>query len=112
SCSAADVGPSGLASSTCVNVNKSAYDYLLGSNTLSATAKDNAGNEGAGSTSFTVTVGTESLSQLVVRWSKNAGNANSLNQKLANGAYGAFINEVEAQRGKAFTNAQADLLIK
>jgi hypothetical protein len=32
--------------------------------------------------------------------------------KLREGSYGAFVNQVEAQRGKALTPEQADLLIR
>lgn len=45
---------SGLASTTCANVNAPAYSFPLGPNTLSASATDVAGNVGTGSTTFTV----------------------------------------------------------
>ncbi|MGZ4388420.1 MAG: ExeM/NucH family extracellular endonuclease [Gaiellaceae bacterium] len=41
---------------------------------------------------------------------KNEGLRNSLCVKLQNGAYGAFVNEVRAQSGKALTTEQAALL--
>jgi hypothetical protein len=52
-CSASD-GGSGIASTTCANVSGPASGFLLGTNTLSADATDQAGNIGHGSTSFTV----------------------------------------------------------
>jgi hypothetical protein len=57
SCAAVDPSPgSGLASSTCADINGPAYTYGLGSHTFSASATDGAGNTGNGSTSFTVSV--------------------------------------------------------
>ena len=41
---------------------------------------------------------------------KNDGLANSLCVKLAAHAYGAYLNEVRAQTGKALTTAQAEIL--
>lgn len=125
-CNASDVGPSGVATTTCANVSGAAYTFALGNNSFSANAVDNAGNTGNGSTSFTVTVGTESLTSLVVRFSTKQGTTNSLSAKLAEiqdaiaagnanakaGKVGAFVNEVEAQRGKALSSEQADLLIR
>lgn len=122
-CSASDA-VSGVASTTCANVSAPAWQLGLGSHTLSATATDNAGNTGSGSTSFTVTVDATSLCGLVQQFATNAGIANSLCVKLnaatAAGARGqaktktnilaAFDNEVSAQSGKAFTAAQATLL--
>lgn len=58
---------SGLASTTCANVNAPAYTFPLGPNTLSASATDVAGNIGMGSTTFTVQVTTGSLCALTVQ---------------------------------------------
>ena len=55
-CAASDA-ESGLASTTCKNVNQFAGTYQVGSNTLTASATDRDGNVGHGSTSFTVTIG-------------------------------------------------------
>ena len=59
---------SGLASSTCVNANASAYSFPLGPNTLSASATDVAGNGGNGSTTFTIRVTYSSLCNLTARF--------------------------------------------
>jgi hypothetical protein len=65
-CTAADQPHlSGLASTTCQSVNRPAYTFNVGSNTLSATATDKAGNTGSGSTAFTVVVDGASLNSLI-----------------------------------------------
>ncbi len=45
---------SGVDTSTCSNISAPASSFLFGTNTISATATDKAGNVGAGSTQFTV----------------------------------------------------------
>lgn len=124
-CSAAD-NLSGVASTTCADVAGPAYSFALGSNSFSASATDNAGNSGTGATSFTVTVTTASLCTLTERFVSQAGIANSLCAKLraaaASAARGntnakqnqlnAYINEVQAQSGKAVSSANADILIR
>ncbi|HVC88946.1 MAG TPA: HYR domain-containing protein [Gaiellaceae bacterium] len=123
SCSASDA-LSGVASSTCAAVSGPAWSFGLGTHTVSATATDNAGNTGTGSTSFTVTVDANSLCALVQQFSTKAGIANSLCVKLQAAAaaaargqakteandLNAFDNEVAAQSGKALTADQATLL--
>ena len=52
---------SGIATSSCVDVNAPAYLYPLGSHTLSATATDRAGHSSSASTTFTVAVTRGSL---------------------------------------------------
>jgi hypothetical protein len=125
SCTASDA-LSGVASSTCADASGAAWSYGLGTHSLSASATDNAGNTGSGSTTFTVTVDGTSLCNLVESWAKNKGIANSLCTKIraaeAAGARGqtktkqnnidAFDNEVSAQSGKGFTAAQGRLLVQ
>lgn len=53
SCSAAD-NLSGVASNNCVDINAPASSFDIGTYTFSASATDNAGNTGTGSTTFTV----------------------------------------------------------
>ena len=66
-CTAADPTPgSGLASTTCKDVNAPASSFALGANTVSAAATDNAGNVGTGQTSFTVTVTPSSLAAVTL----------------------------------------------
>lgn len=62
-CSASD-GLSGLASTTCRDITEPAYLLGLGNQTFSATATDNAGNNGSGSTTLTVSVTSSSLCNL------------------------------------------------
>ena len=123
-CAASD-NLSGVASTTCANINGPAYTFALGTNTFSASATDLAGNTGNGSTSFTVQVTTAGLGNLVMQFVTNAGVANSMISKLnaaaaaeargntqaKAGAIGAFINELQAQADKALTAAQAATLI-
>ncbi len=124
-CSASD-SLSGVASDTCQGpITGPAYTFALGPHSYSATATDRAGNTGSGSGSFTVRVTPASLVNLVRRFVANEGIATSLVQKLENaaaaeargdlgakaGLLAAFINEVEAQRGKTLTPAQASVLI-
>ncbi|HVX39435.1 MAG TPA: DUF642 domain-containing protein [Gemmatimonadaceae bacterium] len=108
-CSATDA-LSGIATNTCANVSGNAYDFALGVNTYSASATDVAGNASSATTSFTVVVTQGSLCALVDRFVANHGIQNSLCVKLAHGSYGAFVNEVAAQSGKAMTTANAALL--
>jgi hypothetical protein len=121
---AANDSLSGLASNTCANINGPAYTFTLGTNSFSASATDLAGNTGSGSTSFTVVVTYESLRSLTRQFVGQRGILNSLEAKLnaaeaaaargnANakqGAITAYINEVQAQSGKALTADQAAIL--
>ena len=58
---------SGIVSTTCADVTGSAASFGLGTHAFSATATDNAGNVGAASGSFTVTVTPASLCALTKR---------------------------------------------
>lgn len=109
-CNASDA-TSGLASTTCADVTGDAYTFGLGTSTFSASATDNAGNSSSASTSFTVSVTSTSLCNLVRRWVEQKGVVNSLCQQLSNGAYDAFRNRVQAQSGKLIPADKAELLI-
>ena len=109
-CSASDA-MSGIASSTCPNASGDAYSFGLGAHSLAASATDNAGNASSATTPFTVQVTAGSLCALVERWVNKSGVANSMCQQLANVAYGAFRNHVQAQRDKSVSAAHADILI-
>ena len=123
-CTATD-NLSGVAFTTCANISGAAYTFTLGTNSFSASATDQAGNTGTGSTSFTVQVTTAGLGNLVMQFVTKAGVANSMISKLnaaeaaaargnaqaKAGAIGAFINELQAQAGKSLTAAQAATLI-
>lgn len=105
-------GLSRIASSTCANISGPASTFDPGANTFSASATDNAGNVGSGSTSFTVTVDAASLAKMVNQFVANKGIAHSLATKIMKGNVAPFINEVNAQTGKALTSEQAAILIK
>jgi len=119
-CSAMDA-LSGIGSTTCVDVLRPAYELPLGSNTLSATAVDLAGNRASASVTFTVQVTEGSLCTLTQRFATKPQTAGSLCIKLeaarrANspqaraGQLGAFLSELDAQTGKAFSAADAAIL--
>ncbi len=111
SCAANDA-LSGVASSTCAPISGPAYSFGPGSHTFSATAKDVAGNSGSGSVTFRVDVDAAGVCNLARGWVGQAGVANSLCTKLQHGSTGAFVNEVNAQRGKRLTATEADVLIR
>jgi hypothetical protein len=121
-CSAADPEPgSGLASDTCADLDAPAWSLPLGDTTLSANADDVAGNEGSGSTTFTVRVTFASLENVVAAFSTNPSVTSGLNDKLDSASKAknaktrgylldAFQSQLHAQAGKAFTDEQAALL--
>ncbi|QKJ18603.1 Calx-beta domain-containing protein [Microbacterium hominis] len=123
-CVAADSG-SGVADHTCADISGPAYDFPVGTTNVSATATDEAGNMGAGSTSFTVRGSLGDLCALVRQWVTQPGVANSLCVKLAasdrafargevtagNNTLAAFIAEVDAQTEKEIADDKADILI-
>ena len=76
SCTATDA-LSGVASNTCQNITGPAASFPLGSNSYSASATDNAGNVGTGTTSFTVSVTPVSLCNLTGQY---VGNQRATNQ--------------------------------
>jgi hypothetical protein len=122
-CTAAD-NLSGIASSSCVPINKEAYTFTIGLNTISATVIDRADNATTAQTSFQVKVTYDSLCNLTARFSSQAGAPQSLCQKLRGaqdaeargnlsakaGKLDAYANEIKAQSGKAFTPDEADVL--
>lgn len=122
-CGASDL-LSGVASSTCTDVTGPAYSFGLGAHTYSASATDNANNQGTSATSFTVGVSYDSLCSLTTQLSTNTGVASGLCAKLSAAAaadargqaktaqnnLAAYANQVNAQSGKAFTAAQAATL--
>ncbi|HEX2916083.1 MAG TPA: hypothetical protein VH186_35300 [Chloroflexia bacterium] len=115
---------SGVASSTCANINGPAYSFALGNHSYSATATDNAGNTGSGSTSFTVGVTFDSLCSLSANFSTNPAVDKGLCDKLSaakaaaaagttiakNNELNAYRQQVAAQTGKALTKQQATIL--
>lgn len=122
-CAASDPSPgSGVASTSCADIDGPAYSFGLGSHMYSATAQDEAGNVGSGSTTFTVEVTYPSLETLVSRFSTDADVASGLNDKLSAASQArttgardnqldAFENQLSAQTGKALTAEQAAILV-
>ncbi|MDX6465310.1 MAG: hypothetical protein QOI27_350, partial [Gaiellaceae bacterium] len=108
-CAAADA-TSGLASSTCHDLSAPAWT-MPGTTTLSATAQDNAGNDGAGTATFTVRVTAAGICGLAGNWVTDNGVANSLCIKVQHGSITAFDNEVRAHTRKRLTQAQANALV-
>jgi hypothetical protein len=83
SCTAADQpNLSGLNSATCQNIDAPAYSFQLGTNTISATATDKAGNVGSGSTTFTVTTDAATLDRLIDQFLPTPPNTNGDRQQL------------------------------
>ena len=119
-CNASDA-MSGVATSTCATVSAPAYSFGAGTHTLNAAVTDRAGNSATSATTFTVTVDAASLSAVIDQIIGDSNVANGLRAKLDAIARGngknranlvkAFVNQVEAQRGKKLSNADADLLI-
>jgi len=120
-CTASDPGGSGVASTTCADLDAPAFTLGLGTHSYRASATDVAGNSGVGSTTFTVTVTFMSLENLVRMFSTDPDVTAGLNDKLAAAAaspnknardnqLNAFVNQVNAQTGKALTAAQAQTL--
>jgi hypothetical protein len=78
---------SGVRVHTCQNITGDGYDFVEGNQRItphaySAQATDYADNVGNGSTSFTVTVTQQAVSNLTARFVSNAGVTNSLQEKL------------------------------
>ena len=122
SCSTTD-SQSGVASSTCANVNAPAYTFALGANQLSATATDNAGNIGTGSTSFTVTVSAASLDNLAAQLVSDASILHAVqahidsivsapNANAKAGKLNSFSNFLSAQTGKGLSQQSAATLAR
>jgi hypothetical protein len=108
-CVATDAG-SGIATVNCPTVNALAYTLALSTTTLQASATDIAGNTATASTMFTVTADANSLCTLARSFVSNAGQGNALCAQLRNSTK-AFANHVRSQRGKALSNAHADILL-
>ena len=114
------------AHTTCPGASGPAYTFAVGFNTLNATATDRAGNVTSASTTFTVGLNESSLCTLVRRFVSKDGVATSLCAKLDSAVaarergnltverniLNAFANEVSAQRGKAITNDNANVLME
>lgn len=125
-CAASD-SLSGVASEPCIGTDRPAYELEPGTNVITASAKDAAGNESTKEFSFEVTATYDSLGALVRSFLPgDADFAESLNAKLLaakasagrdqaqaeQGQLSAFEQEVTAQSGKKLTPDQAAVLLK
>ncbi len=111
--------------SHCDSANGPAVAFGLGTHTLTASATDRAGNAATAAISFTVGVDSSSLCSLIQLYVSKQGVAKSLCGKIEKAAkrlaagrdknfeneLKAFTNEVNAQRGKSISDANATLLI-
>ncbi|MDB5056268.1 MAG: hypothetical protein JWM44_4318 [Bacilli bacterium] len=119
-CTASDNG-SGIASNTCKDITDPAYKFKLGMNSFSATAMDRAGNTATGTTSFTVIVTIESLSNLVRQFVTNDHLVEVLCKKLESidhhniksrdNVIDALINQISAKKGKSIEDDKANTII-
>ena len=108
-CSATD-SESGIFAAFCPEIHAPALTIGLGTHTIEGKAQDNAGNVGAGSFTYTITVTSGSLCNLTKQFVDKPGVAHSLCVKLENGAINAYLNELRAQTGKSITAANAAIL--
>ena len=111
-CSASDTG-SGVASSTCADVNAPAWSFGPGIHTLSAQAKDNVGNLGTGTTSFTVTESTKDLTSLATQFVQGSAkykSANAATKLVVNVLVTAVSTALLALAANARPTAKAALL--
>jgi hypothetical protein len=119
-CSASD-DLSGIAINTCADINGDAFAFPLGPNSFSAVAVDVAGNSAAASVTFTVEVTEASLCNLSTRFSSKPQISSALCVKLDAAAHAptpqaraghitAYLNQLSAQAGKAFTAAEFAIL--
>jgi hypothetical protein len=93
------------------------YTLAPGTHTFAVTATDLAGNTATSTLTFTIAIDLETLKGLVTAFTtegsiEQAGISNSLLQKLEHGQLQAFINQVEAQRGKHIAETAADYLLR
>lgn len=124
-CNAFDA-ESGIASTTCQDVNTVAHLLPVGLNTLTATATDNAGNEGTGSTAFNVVVTYNGVKALTNQFVTKESSARSLSRKLDRAAQAeaagdlvrkqrlidSFIAQLDRETERNITAPNAALLIQ
>ena len=111
-CTAADA-LSALASDTCPRVDAPAYTFGVGTTTLSASATDNAGNTGYGSTTFNVAVTPSSLCNLTEQFIQNSTKYQRLSRvgrAVANASGMAVCRVLESILPRANPHLKAALL--
>ena len=81
-CTATDPSPgSGIASSSCANIQGPAYGFGAGAHTFSAVAADAAGNQGQATTSFSVTPTAADLCTLTKQFAESSAKFQALGPK-------------------------------
>jgi HYR domain len=103
---------SGVATTTCQDVNAPALSFGLGTHTLSATATDNAGNQGSGSFTFTVAASVNSINTLIDRYVTKPSVAKNLQKRLERGDILGFIKTVQRESGKSISPEHAAELVR
>ncbi|PYI57309.1 heparin/heparin-sulfate lyase HepB [Paenibacillus flagellatus] len=93
------------------------YTIAPGTHTFVVMSTDLAGNTATATLTFTTYADIETLKQMVTVFTaddsiNNHGISNSLMKKLEHGQIQAFIQQVEAQRGKHISEAAADYLLR
>jgi hypothetical protein len=111
---------------SCTGINAPAYTFKIGSNTVTSTATDIAGNVGQGAVTFTVTASSDDLTTLTKQFVTNPTIARQLaaplggvqlatmlhNTRLKASFVNTYIMLVNQQRGRTLTSEQADTLIR
>jgi hypothetical protein len=110
-CAEADV-TSGVAISTCTDVSGHATTFNVGTNTVTSTATDFAGNSGVGSASFDVVVTVTGMSGLVDQLVAKESVARQLKKKLQAGNIASFNRIVTRETGRSISPADAATLLR
>ncbi len=125
SCNAGDT-LSGVASTTCQDIDEPAYQFSTGTHTISASAIDLAGNVGQGSVTFTIGISADDLCTLTGEMVNNQRLANQLcaplrlvewaeamhNQRMKTSALNSYTLLVTAQSGRSLTADEVRLLVE
>lgn len=120
---------SGIDTSTDTKISNPGYELGLGTHSFSAESVDGAGNRSSQSINIVVIVDYDRLTSLTGQFLTENGSAKNLNSfesklmaakqseaqgntSALNGQLQAFMNQVKAQSGKAFTEGQVSILIE
>jgi hypothetical protein len=112
-CTPADT-VSGLASSTCSNLNAPGWTFGAGAHPIQATATDRAGNIGSGSTNFKINVTIGGLCQLTTQFAQSSAKYQGLSpaQKKAVDALAKALCNIVDQIVPKLSPAQKQVLIR
>lgn len=110
-CNASDA-LSGIATTTCQDVNVPSLTFGIGTHTVSSTATDNAGNQGSGSYTFTVIASVNYINTLINQWVTKPSVARNLQRRLERGDIVGFIRTVQRESGRSISPEHATQLIQ